>query len=73
MGYVVCFFMAFFLGRKYQELMDLMMARRIAKMVSQSEQIAKEKAEYDRAVALDRRYHKKMFEEKNEEAEEKAI
>lgn len=63
MGYLVALIFGLFLGAKYQELRDLMLARRIAKMVSQSEQIAKERAQYDKAVALDKRIHDKLYAE----------
>lgn len=69
MGYLVAFIFGLILGAKYQELRDLMLARRIAKMVSQSEQIARERAQFDRAVALDKKFHDKMYAEAEREEE----
>lgn len=42
----VMFFLGWKLGRKYQDFQDLMLARRVAKLVSQREQLQKEREQF---------------------------
>lgn len=43
------------LGRKYQDFQDLMLARRVSKLVMQREQLSKERDDYERYEKQDRR------------------
>lgn len=52
---IVMLFAGFKLGRVYQDFQDIMLARRVSKLVSQREQLSKEQDDYDRAVKLDRK------------------
>lgn len=58
MGYILIGIACFIVGRKYQELADLMMARRIAKLVEQRNKVADEKEQFDRYVERDQRIGK---------------
>lgn len=50
---------AFFkIGRKYQDFQDLMLARRVAKLVDQRERFQKEQIEYDKYERQDERIRK---------------
>lgn len=46
------------LGRRYQDFQDLMLARRVSKLVVQREQLAKEQADYERYERQDARLRK---------------
>lgn len=52
---VVMFFLGWKLGRKYQDFQDLLIARRVAKLVEQREVVAKERNEFDRWERQDQR------------------
>lgn len=52
---LVVAFMFWKLGRKYSDFQDIMLARRVAKLVSQREQISKDQVDYERAVEIDRK------------------
>lgn len=62
MGYIICsiifFWVGWRLGRKYQDFEDIMMARRIAKLIEQREQIGKERTDFDRWEKQDKRMGK---------------
>lgn len=45
---VVMFWIGWKLGRRYQDFQDIMLARRVAKLTQQREQIAKEQQDYER-------------------------
>lgn len=60
---VVTFWLAFKLGRKYQDLQDLMLARRVAKLVGQREQLDKEREDYEHWVKQDKRIAKTLAKE----------
>lgn len=57
---LVALFLGFKLGRKYQDFQDLMLARRVSKLVIQREQLAKEQEDYERWERQDRRLGKLM-------------
>lgn len=46
------------LGRRYQDFQDLMLARRVSKLVVQREQLAKEQSDYERFERQDARLRK---------------
>lgn len=48
------------LGRKYQDFQDIMLARRVAKLVDQREQLTKERENFDRWERQDKRYQRAM-------------
>lgn len=73
MGYIICAIAFFILGRKYQELTDLMMARRISKMVVQREKIAKEKEEYEKWIEQDKRIGEMMTRKGKEKNDNRSI
>lgn len=52
---LVMFWMGWRLGRKYQDFQDLMIARRVAKLVDQREQVAKDREQYEAWAERDRR------------------
>lgn len=52
---LVMLVMGFKLGRKYQDFQDLMLARRVSKLVGQREQLSKEQDEYEKYVRQDKR------------------
>lgn len=43
---LLMFFLGWKLGRRYQDFQDLMLARRVAKLVAQREQLEKEQAQF---------------------------
>ncbi|MEN1990817.1 hypothetical protein [Paenibacillus hubeiensis] len=50
---------AFFkIGRKYQDFQDLMLARRVARLVDQREKFQREQAEYEKYERQDERIRK---------------
>lgn len=54
--YIIVFFVAGWkLGRKYQDFQDLMLARRVSKLVVQREQLAKDKTDYERYEEVEKR------------------
>lgn len=52
---VVMLWVGWRLGRKYQDFQDLMIARRVAKLVDQREQVSKEREQYEKWAERDRR------------------
>lgn len=62
MLYIVLFAVGLFagwkLGRKYQDFQDIMLARRVAKIVDQRERFEKERAEYEKFEKQDERIRK---------------
>lgn len=52
---ILFFWLGWKLGRKYQDFTDIMLARRVAKLVSQREQVAKDHGDYEKWVRQDRR------------------
>lgn len=57
---VVMFFLGWKLGRKYQDLQDLMIARRVAKLVDQRDQVYKEREQFERWERQDKRINRVM-------------
>jgi hypothetical protein len=55
---LVGLFVGWKLGRKYQDFSDLMLARRIAKMVEQRDTVAKDREDFERWERQDRRHRK---------------
>jgi hypothetical protein len=57
MGYIICMvvtaFISFKLGRVYTDFQDLMIARRVSKIVMQRDQIQKEQTEYEKSLEID--------------------
>lgn len=51
----VMFWLGWRLGRKYQDFQDLMIARRVAKLVDQRDQVSKEREQYEKWAERDRR------------------
>lgn len=64
MGYLIAsavfFFVGWKLGRKYQDFQDIMLAKRIAKMIDQRNTLEKEREAYARYERLDEKYGKTM-------------
>lgn len=54
------FFLGWKLGRKYQDLQDLMIARRVAKLVDQRDQVSKERDQFERWERQDQRIKRVM-------------
>jgi hypothetical protein len=52
---IVMFFLGWKLGRKYQDFQDLMIARRVAKLVDQRETVSKERDQFERWERQDKR------------------
>jgi len=46
------------LGRRYQDFQDLMLARRVSKIVMQREQFEKDHSDYERFEAIEKRMKK---------------
>lgn len=46
------------LGRKYQDFQDLMLARRVAKLIDQREQITKEREQLEKWEKQDKRLNR---------------
>lgn len=71
MGYLVTALVVFFvgwkLGRKYQDLQDIMLARRVTKIIEQGNSLALEKEQYKKWQAQDERV-RKVIEKEVEEA-----
>lgn len=63
---LVMFFLGWRLGRKYQDFADLMLARRVAKLVEQREQIEKEREQFERYERQDKRLRRMMEADKEE-------
>lgn len=61
-GFLVGGYVFWKLGRKYQDFQDIMLARRIAKIIEQGEQLNKDKEQFDKWERQDKRM-KKIFEE----------
>lgn len=51
-------FVGWKLGRRYQDFQDLMLARRVAKIVDQRDRFAKEQGEYEKWERQDERIRK---------------
>lgn len=64
---IACLYVGFKLGRKYQDMQDLIVARRVAKLVDQRQQLAKERDDYDRWEQQDKRLRKRKEPELIEE------
>lgn len=62
MAFAVGIFVGWKLGRKYQDFQDIMLARRVAKLVEQREKIQKEKEQYEMWEQQDMRIGAKMRE-----------
>lgn len=64
MGYIICitlsFFVAWKLGRKYQDFTDIMLAKRVAKLIDQREQVEKDRIEYEKWVNQDKKIANKV-------------
>lgn len=58
-AYIIIAVLFFLIGRKYQEFSDLMLARRISKMVRTSEKIASDVEQYEKAVRIDNKLSKR--------------
>lgn len=56
----VMFWLGWRLGRKYQDFQDLMIARRVAKLVDQRDLVEKEREQYERWERQDRRHKRKL-------------
>lgn len=56
------------LGRKYQDFQDIMLARRVSKLVSQREQLQKEQDDYERYERQDRKIRRIIETEPEDEA-----
>lgn len=72
MGYIVAFVVALFIGWKlgyaYRDFQDLMTARRIAKQIKLSEDLARDMDEWRRALEIDkkREERRKQLQEVNQ-------
>lgn len=70
MGYIVvaivCFYTGYKIGRKYQDFTDLMMARRMAKIIDQRDQLEKERKEYERWERQEKKIQKKREESEDD-------
>lgn len=58
MAYVIVAILFFLIGRKYQEFSDVMLARRISRLVKSSDKIAKDQEDFERWEKHDRRIAK---------------
>lgn len=71
MGYIVLACIAAFVGwkcgRKYQDFQDIMLARRVAKIVEQGRALQHDKEQYQRWQKAETRIAKKRFEDEEEE------
>lgn len=61
----VMFFLGWKLGRKYQDFQDLLVARRVAKLVEQRDTVSKEREQFERWQRQDERL-KRMQEVESE-------
>lgn len=52
---IVCLFLGWKLGGRYRDFADLMLARRVAKLVDQREKFAKEQSDYEKWERQDTR------------------
>ena len=57
---ILAFYVGWKLGRKYQDFQDIMLARRVAKLVEQREKVNKEREEFERWERQDARLAKLM-------------
>lgn len=57
---ILAFYVGWKLGRKYQDFQDIMLARRVAKLVEQREKVNKEREEFERWERQDARISKLM-------------
>lgn len=57
---LVCLFIGWKLGRKYSDFQDIMLARRVAKLVQQRDQVSQEQEDYARWEKQDKRIKKVM-------------
>lgn len=55
---IVLFWVGWKLGRKYQDLQDIMLAKRVARILDQGKMLAKDKEDYDRWVRQDEKISK---------------
>lgn len=72
MGYIVCAFAFFWVGLKYGELRDIMLARRISRLVAQQQGVQKDQEDYERWQRQDKRIGKRQRERERELEEEEA-
>lgn len=56
--FILGMFAGYKFGRKYQDFQDLMLARRVAKIIDQREKFAKEHEEYEKWERQDERIRK---------------
>lgn len=54
---LIVMIISFKLGRKYQDFADLMLARRVSKLISQREQIRKEQEEWNKEMEVKEVYY----------------
>lgn len=47
-GFIFCAWVFFVLGKKYQDLQDIMLARRVAKLIDTRESLNKEREQFER-------------------------
>lgn len=57
---IVMFYVGWKLGRKYQDFQDIMIARRVAKIVEQREQVNRERENFEKWERQDKRLKKVM-------------
>lgn len=55
---VALFFVGWKLGRKYQDLQDLLLAKRVTRIMEQGKMLAKDKEDYERWVRQDEKLAK---------------
>lgn len=63
---LVMFWLGWMLGRKYQDFQDLMIARRVAKLVDQREQVSNERDQYEKWERQDNRIKRVMEDDEDD-------
>jgi hypothetical protein len=56
---LVFLFIGMKLGARYQDFQDIMLARRVSKIINQGKQFQEDKEQYEKAVNVDLRQSKK--------------
>jgi hypothetical protein len=52
---ILCTWVGFVFGKKYQDFMDLLLARRVAKLIEQRDSIQKDREQFERWEEQDKR------------------